>query len=691
LEGHKKPALKPSLGLFSTMALVVGSVLGAGAFMKPPAVLLAAGDSNWAMAAWLVSAFFSMAGGLTLCELGAMFPRAGGVYIFLEEIYGPKMAYLYGWMITILYGPAVVGAMTGYFSSIFCLLFNIPANYIPLVGFSVLLFVLFVNSIGVKEAGYLQMIATLCKLVPVVLLTIFGLWKGNGQVFNMPIGDSHPAGVFSLAVIATLFAYDGWANVSAMAGEIKDPARTLPRAIISGLLFLSAVYILINIAFIKIIPPEQLVSLGHDAAAIVAQKLFGLYGGNIVSVGIMISVLGGLNGYAMTVSRMIYAMGEQGQLPGSRYIGKIDSDSNTPVNAFLLLVVMAFVYFQLLNPDLLTDIAMFSIWIFFAMTFIGVIIARKKFATLPRIFKVPLYPYTPIVAIAGALYIIVGMLMNEPVNSLISILLTLSGIPVFLLFIRKRKSVFKLRLRKKYVLLICGLMIIGLFSAGNKVFDNRPVLTVAVETSNPPIAFENSAGLPDGLDIELIKAIAERNGYRVKFRPTSFEHLLDAVEQKLADVAIGEITITEARQQRVDFTDSYYRSGLALAVHTEGKINTVAELDGHILGVKSRTTGVDYSATLHGKIRIEKIDTTSNLINLFNDNKIDAILYDRPILEQLVDKNTLKSARLISVTDNERYGFAYSKNDKALGVKLNNGLRELKDGGKLRELLQKWL
>jgi len=618
-----------------------------------------------------------------------MFPRAGGVYIFLEEIYGPKLAYLYGWMITILYGPAVVGAMTGYFSSIFCLLFNIPANFIPVVGFSVLLFVLFVNSIGVKEAGYLQMAATMCKLVPVVLLTIFGLWKGNGQIFNMPIGDSHPAGVFSLAVIATLFAYDGWANVSAMAGEIKDPSRTLPRAIISGLLFLSAVYILINIAFIKVMPPEQLVSLGHDAAAIVAQKLFGLYGGNIVSVGIMISVLGGLNGYAMTVSRMIYAMGDQKQLPGSHYIGKIDPDSNTPVNAFLLLVVMAFIYFQVLNPDLLTDIAMFSIWIFFAMTFAGVIIARKKFAAMPRIFKVPLYPYTPIIAIAGALYIIVGMIMNEPVNSVISIALTLSGIPVFLLFVR-RKSTFKLRLRKKYVLLIGGLLIIGLFSIGNKVFDNRPVLTVAVEMSNPPIAFENAAGVPDGLDIELIKLIAEKNGYRVAFRPTSFENLLESVEQKLADVAIGEITITDVRRQRVNFTDSYFQGGLALAVHDTGKITSLAGLDGHILGVKTRTTGADYSAKLRGTIRVEQIDTTSNLIDLFNDNKIDAILYDRPILEQLLIKKTLHAATLITVSDNEQYGFAYSKNDTALGVKLNNSLRELKDDGKLNILLQKW-
>jgi amino acid transporter len=121
--------LRADLGLISALSLVVGMVLGAGAFMKPPTVLAATGDFNFALAAWAIGGLVSISGGLTLCELGVMFPRTGGVFIYLEEIYGPKIAFLYGWMLTVVFGPAGVGALAGYFSSVFCLLFNIPDSY----------------------------------------------------------------------------------------------------------------------------------------------------------------------------------------------------------------------------------------------------------------------------------------------------------------------------------------------------------------------------------------------------------------------------------------------------------------------------------------------------------------------------------------------------------------------------------
>ena len=214
-----RPAeLKKDIGLVSALAIVVGMVLGAGAFMKPPAVMAAAGDSSWALAAWVIGAVFSMAGGLTLCELGVLYPRTGGVYVYLEEIYGPKVAYLYGWMLTFIFGPATIGALAGYFSSVFCLLFGIPDHYLPVIGLAVMAFVLFVNSVGVKQAGYLQVLATFCKLIPIALLAFFGLWKGNGHVLNLSTGVTASA-TFSVAVIATLFAYDGWAQVASVAGK----------------------------------------------------------------------------------------------------------------------------------------------------------------------------------------------------------------------------------------------------------------------------------------------------------------------------------------------------------------------------------------------------------------------------------------------------------------------------------------
>ena len=246
--------LRKDLGLVSALSLVVGMVLGAGAFMKPPAVLEVAGDYNFALLAWIIGGVFSICGGLTLCELGVMFPKTGGMLVYLEKIYGAKVSHLYGWMITVLFAPSLVGALVGYFSSVFCLLFGINDAYRMAVSAGVLGLIACINSIGVKQAGYLQTIATFCKLVPILLLAIFGLWKGNGQValFSASGQGIETYAPFAVAILATLFAYDGWAQVASVAGEIRNPSKVLPKAIILGIIFLVIVYACINIALFKI-------------------------------------------------------------------------------------------------------------------------------------------------------------------------------------------------------------------------------------------------------------------------------------------------------------------------------------------------------------------------------------------------------------------------------------------------------
>jgi len=443
------------LGLIAALSLVVGMVLGAGAFMKPPAVLAMAGDSTSALTAWVIGGLLSMAAGLTLCELGVLFPRTGGVYIYLEELFGPKTAFLYGWMIMMLYGPAAIGALAGYFSSVFCTLFGLEPQYGVVVSAGVMAFVIFVNSIGVREAGWLQTGATFCKLIPVFLLVVFGLWKGHGQVLGMS-SDIPIAAPFSAAVLATLFAYDGWAQVASVAGEMKNPGKILPQAIIGGVTFLSVVYIIINIALLKVLPADQIVSLGHAASEIAAQKLFGLIGGNLVSVGIMVAILGGLNGYAMTLSRTIFVMAERGHIPGAGLWKRIDLDSKSPLNALLLLMGFSYLYYRLLDADRLSDIAMFSIWIFYLLTFIGVFIARRMYADMPRSYKVPLYPIIPLIAIGGAIYVLFGMITAQFANGIAAIAMILIGLPVYYYMNRHSKTGPTLPfLRKKYVIALC--------------------------------------------------------------------------------------------------------------------------------------------------------------------------------------------------------------------------------------------
>lgn len=682
------PQLKTDIGLISALSIVVGMVLGAGAFMKPAAVMAASHDSSWALAAWVVGAVFSIAGGLTLCELGVLFPRTGGVYVFLEETYGPKTAYLYGWMLTFIFGPATIGALAGYFSSVFCLLFGISDHHITVVGLSVIAFVVFVNSIGVKQAGYLQVVATFCKLIPLLFLIIFGLWKGNGHVLNIA---THSTAVtsFSLAVIATLFAYDGWAQVASVAGEMKNPGKILPQAIIGGLIFLSAVYILINLAIIKVLSPAQMVALGHDASSIAAQKLFGLYGGNLVSVGIMISIIGGLNGYIMTLSRVIFTMAERNQLPVSGVWIKIEPDSKTPVNASLLLAVLAFIYLQVLDADRLSDIAIFAVWIFYLLSFIAVFIARKKMPQAQRSYKVPFYPLTPLIAIGGALYIIYGMCASHPLYAVVSTGLTLAGIPVLYLITHRLPRFAGFAVSKKYVVLAAAFFSCGALLLFPQIKDTRPVLRVAIETSNPPIAFEDETGKPTGLDIDIIQAVAREMGYRVSFRATAFALLFSAVENDLADVAISELTITEQRKKIVDFTKSYYQSALALLVRHESTARTLDDLKGKAIGVKNRSTGELYMEN-HPGYTLRRLSIFPDLAQLLNDGVIDGIVFDKPIIEQWLARRTV-AGRMILLEGQEAYGIAYQKKNPDLGRKLNKAIDTLAQSGKLDGIINKWL
>jgi len=686
--------LRTDLGLISALSLVVGMVLGAGAFMKPPAVLAAAGDTHLALAAWAMGGLISMAGGLTLCELGVLFPRTGGIYVYLEELYGSKIAFLYGWMVSIIFGPALVGALTGYFSSVFCLLFEISSQYTPVVGAAALAFITFINSIGVKESGYLQTVATFCKLIPVILLTVFGLWKGNGQVavFSASGGGVASTAPFSVAVLATLFAYDGWAQVASVAGEIKNPSKVLPKAIIGGLLFLVVVYLSINMAVFKIFSVEQIIFLGHDASSVAAQRLFGLLGGNLIAVGIMISILGGLNGYIMTISRSIYVMGERGQIFGAKFLRKIDNDSKAPVNAMLMLVVGSYIYYRLLDADKLSDIAMFSIWIFYLLTFFGVFIARKKFPTAPRSYKVPLYPLIPLIAAGGALYVIYGMLSADFFNGMISIFMTLAGLPMYF-YLKKQETVrsFLPRWKTCYIVGLCAVLMLGMLTVSTRVFDTRQEIRVAVEPAFAPFAYQDQKGQLTGFDIELMNALAQKTGIKVSYRATSLNHIFDALLNGYADIAISSLSVTPERQKNVDFTQPYIeKTGLALLVKTGSSIHSLHDLQGKAIGVYYGSTSESFMKS-GGYENLQSFNSNADMINAFKQGHLDAIVFDKLILEHFIVQEKIEKAMIVQLINQEDYAIAFSKKNKAIGEKINKALEEMKKNGELEALYRKWI
>lgn len=434
--------LRKELGLVSAMAIVVGMVIGSGIFMKPGKVLAASGDSTMGLLAWILGGIITLAAGLTVAELGVQIPKTGGLYAYLDEVYGRVWGYLFGWVQTIIYGPATTAALGLYFSSLIIPFLSFDTQYKLPIAIAIVMFMSFVNCLPAKYGGMIQSVATAAKLIPIILIAVFGLLKGNNQILGVSsfaVGDSGTVNL-GMAILATLWAYDGWVGVSYVAGEMKNPAKQLPQAIIIGLGLVMLAYIAVNTAMLHILSADKIVQLGSGAAGSAATWLFGGFGGRLVNIGIIISVFGALNGYILTSARVPYAMAIRGQLPAHTTISKLHPTWGTPINALILQVLLAIIMMGLGDPDRLTDIAMFILWVFYILAFVAVFIMRKRHPKAKRSYSVPFYPAVPVIAIAGALFIVINALFSSPMDSIYSLGITAIGLPVYWFLNNAQKS-----------------------------------------------------------------------------------------------------------------------------------------------------------------------------------------------------------------------------------------------------------
>ncbi|WPC41419.1 APC family permease [Clostridium sp. JS66] len=436
-----KSELKKEIGLVPALAIVIGMVIGSGVFFKPKAVFTATGAPGLGMTAWILGGIISIAGGLTAAEVSAAIPKTGGMVAYLEETYGDLWGYLLGWAQTVIYFPANIAALAIIFSTQVLSLLGLNDSMLNIIAIIVIVFLMCMNSLGSKTGGAIQTVATVCKLVPLFAIIVVGLMKGDGgaaRLFPMT-AVNHPIGTsLGSALVATMFAYDGWINVGAISGEMKNPGKDLPKAIVGGLSLVMAVYLLINVAYLFVLPATALAGTKTPAAD-VATIIFGPSGGKIITVGILISIFGALNGYILTGMRIPYAMAVENKLPGSAWLAKLHPTFKTPINSGILLTIISILLVFSGKFDQLTDLLIFVIWIFYVMTFLAVFVLRKNQPNLPRPYKVPLYPIIPAIAIIGGAYIILNTLFTQPMNAGIGIVLTVIGYPVYL----SRKNKFK--------------------------------------------------------------------------------------------------------------------------------------------------------------------------------------------------------------------------------------------------------
>ncbi len=427
--------LKKELGVWTAISLVVGCVIGAGIFFKPYAIYQATGGApGMGMIAWVFGGLASIFAALTFAEVAVLIPQTGGMVTYLTQVYNEKIGYLAGWMQVVIFYPAFLagyGVKVGSELSVYLG----PQFELP-IAMALIIFLVALNTLGAKSGGAFQVVSTACKLIPLVLLMIFGfiLGEGNNPIFTPIVGEGATAGAaLGSTLLAVLFAFEGWTNVGAIAGEMKNPGRDMPRAIVGGVSIIMAVYLIINMAYLWVLPAEEMMLLESPASA-VAMKIFGPTGGLLIKIGIIISVIGAANGFLLSGSRVAYQLAQMKTLPLSGALGKVNGKA-VPANSIILIGALACFYSLIRQFDALTDLAVFASWIFYTLTFTCVIRLRRTHPDLERKYKVPLYPWIPLLAIGSGLYVMVSQLfLSGPgarTLSLASIAATAIGLPVY--------------------------------------------------------------------------------------------------------------------------------------------------------------------------------------------------------------------------------------------------------------------
>ena len=427
--------LKREINLFGALATVMGTVIGAGVFFKTASVTASTQSPSLTLFVWLLGGFLTICAGLTVAELATAIPETGGAVKYIEAAYGKLPSFLLGWAQSLIYFPANIAALSIISATQLTNLFQLSTDYLVLIAAVTALSVTGLNLLGTKVGATVQSATLIIKLIPIAVIVVWGLMvPGSGTVQLFPIEAGKDVSFMeglSSALLATLFAYDGWLGVGAIAGEMKKPEKDLPKAIILGLSFVTVVYLLINFVFLKTLPIEGIAG-NLNAASDASAVIFGSFGGKLVTIGILISVYGALNGYTLTGIRVPYAMALENELPFSNQLTKLSKKFTVPYVPAMFQLVIACIMMTMGSFDFLTDMLIFVMWLFSLLIFIAVFVLRKKAPEMNRPYKVPLYPVIPLIAIIGAIFILGMTILTQTSLAMIGIGVTLLGIPVYL-------------------------------------------------------------------------------------------------------------------------------------------------------------------------------------------------------------------------------------------------------------------
>jgi APA family basic amino acid/polyamine antiporter len=430
--------LRRSLGLRDASALVIGTVIGTGVFLKTAPMAQAVGSPLAVMVAWAVAGALSFTGALAYAELGAMFPHAGGEYVYLREAWGPLPGFLYGWTRFWIGTPGSIAAYAVGAATFADGLVPIGGGRVPVAIGLIALFT-GLNCLTVAFGGRVQSMMTALKIAIVLGLAVLVIGAGGGQWSRLGGGTSDwGVSAFGAATLAALWATDGWNNLPMAAGEVRDPERNVPRALVVGMLVVLGLYALVNLAFFYALPLDAIVTSSSSAfkdappvATRAAETILGSAGVRVISVAFVLSALGAMNGSILTSARVPYAMARDKLFFAA--LGRVSPKTGVPVTAVIVQGAWACVLASSGSFDQLTDYVVFASWVFYALATAGVIALRIRRPEAVRRFKVPFYPWLPVVFILTSVALLAVTVANAPTQSAIGLGFIAAGVPAYLI------------------------------------------------------------------------------------------------------------------------------------------------------------------------------------------------------------------------------------------------------------------
>ncbi|MBI4264956.1 MAG: amino acid permease [Acidobacteria bacterium] len=430
------PALVRRLGLWSSVGIVIGVTIGSGIFRTPSAIATRVPDPALMLAVWLVGGAISLCGALSVAELAASLPRTGGWYVFLREGWGRLAGFLFGWSELVLIRASASGAIATVFSEYLLRSLGYdPSAYgrtTDVVAAGAIVVAAFINIRGVQLGAAVAGASTVAKFGALLLMVLAAFALGGGAGASMTnlttAGGPVSAGLFGLALVSVLWAYDGFADLSFAAGEVSDPHRTLPSAIIMGTLAIIGIYLAANAAYLYVSPVES-VAASPLIAAETMQAVFGQLGVAFVSVVVAISTYGALTATMLVAPRVFFAMADEGLFFTT--VARVHPRYGTPHVAIALAAALGVLFVLTRTFEQLADTFVLSIWPFYGLAIAGLYRLRRLRPDLPRPFTVPGYPVLPAVFIAAVIYLVSNALVADPLRTGITFAIVLAGVPVY--------------------------------------------------------------------------------------------------------------------------------------------------------------------------------------------------------------------------------------------------------------------